>query len=44
MNEKLRRRVRVVLPALLRLLLLAAVAVQFMINGLKAVRTDWIQP
>jgi len=25
-------------------LLLAAVAVQFMINGLKAVRADWIQP
>ena len=25
-------------------LLLAAVAVQFMINGLKAVRTDWMQP
>ena len=25
-------------------LLLAAVAVQFMINGLKGVRADWIQP
>jgi multiple antibiotic resistance protein len=25
-------------------LLLAAVAVQFMINGLKAVRADWLQP
>ena len=25
-------------------LLLAAVAVQFMINGMKAVRADWLQP